>query len=408
MLKRAKLVRDLADQLCLRLTIEDTWGGDIVTAAVSHLAGSTSPEALFTVSFMNDWTLEHVAGYQPRSERGIGHTPTGPASESTSTSSSSASRSSPRHEPFRRLPQERRDRGRRGHRHELQEPGSRSARRRWLFKSPERVIELHRRSSRRAPTCSSRTFGERAAALSSTRRSRAASTTSTCVPSSSRGGGREPRTRRGVDGADGAPVRAARPAHERLVRRELRRAGGCSQRGRCRPAPAGDVLFYRRGAGRDRGHAAGERPAARGHVQLRPGHAHDDGPLSGRRRRGDRPARRDCDRRQLRPEVARGRQSAWSLRGSFVSLWRRAQRGSEKPEFHGRSEVRRRPGRVEAADHAYSPSRFCTAWSSARMPPEAIYAQGRRDQFGGRSRRNRSTVAYACLQSDVSSATLAP
>jgi len=36
------------------------------------------------------------------------------------------------------------------------------------------------------------------------------------------------------------------------------------------------------------------------------------------------------------------------------------------------------------------------------------YAQGRRAQHGGRSRLNRSTVAYACLQSEVSSATLAP
>src|SRR6186997_2742218 len=36
------------------------------------------------------------------------------------------------------------------------------------------------------------------------------------------------------------------------------------------------------------------------------------------------------------------------------------------------------------------------------------YAQGRRAQVGGRSRRNHSTVAYACLQSEVSSATLAP
>jgi hypothetical protein len=37
-----------------------------------------------------------------------------------------------------------------------------------------------------------------------------------------------------------------------------------------------------------------------------------------------------------------------------------------------------------------------------------IYAQGRRAQFGGRSRRKPSSVAYACLQSEVSSATLAP
>jgi hypothetical protein len=38
----------------------------------------------------------------------------------------------------------------------------------------------------------------------------------------------------------------------------------------------------------------------------------------------------------------------------------------------------------------------------------AIYAQGRRAHVGGRSRRNHSTVAYAFLQSEVSSATLAP
>ena len=35
-------------------------------------------EALFAVSFMNDWTLEHVAGYQPRSVAGRGPIPTGP------------------------------------------------------------------------------------------------------------------------------------------------------------------------------------------------------------------------------------------------------------------------------------------------------------------------------------------
>src|SRR5262249_51857002 len=74
----ARLIRDLAEQLGLRLTIEDTWGGDLATAAVSHLAASTSAEALFTVSFMNDWTNEHVAGYQPRSADGVGRAPTGP------------------------------------------------------------------------------------------------------------------------------------------------------------------------------------------------------------------------------------------------------------------------------------------------------------------------------------------
>ena len=27
---------------------------------------------------MNDWTLEHIAGYQPRSQRGVGPVPDGP------------------------------------------------------------------------------------------------------------------------------------------------------------------------------------------------------------------------------------------------------------------------------------------------------------------------------------------
>ena len=73
----AKLLRDLADALGLRVTIEDTWGGDLTTAAVSHLAASTRAEALFTVSFFNDWVNEHIAGYQPRSSGGNGAAPTG-------------------------------------------------------------------------------------------------------------------------------------------------------------------------------------------------------------------------------------------------------------------------------------------------------------------------------------------
>lgn len=77
-LSRAKLMRDLAQELGLSVTIEDTWGGDIVTAAVSHLAASTRPENLLTVSFMNDWTNEHVAAHQPQSSSGFGAAPSGP------------------------------------------------------------------------------------------------------------------------------------------------------------------------------------------------------------------------------------------------------------------------------------------------------------------------------------------
>lgn len=74
----SKLVRDLADKLGLRVTIEDTWGGDLVTAAVSHLAASTAKDQVLTVSFMNDWNNEHIAGYQPRSSQGVGSAPSSP------------------------------------------------------------------------------------------------------------------------------------------------------------------------------------------------------------------------------------------------------------------------------------------------------------------------------------------
>jgi L-alanine-DL-glutamate epimerase-like enolase superfamily enzyme len=77
-LTRARQIRELAETLGVRLTIEDTWGGDLVTAAVSHLAASVRPDALFTASFMNDWTNEHIAGYEPRSRNGVGAAPAGP------------------------------------------------------------------------------------------------------------------------------------------------------------------------------------------------------------------------------------------------------------------------------------------------------------------------------------------
>ncbi|MDR5708224.1 MAG: mandelate racemase/muconate lactonizing enzyme family protein [Armatimonadota bacterium] len=74
----SRLVRDLAQELGLSLIIEDTWGGDLVTAATSHLAASTRPEVLLAASFMNDWVLEHIAGYTPRSQDGFGAPPPGP------------------------------------------------------------------------------------------------------------------------------------------------------------------------------------------------------------------------------------------------------------------------------------------------------------------------------------------
>jgi L-alanine-DL-glutamate epimerase-like enolase superfamily enzyme len=74
----ARAMRDVCVELGVGLLIEDTWGGDLCSAAVAALAGSTAPSALWAASFMNDWTLEHLAGYQPRSTGGWGPIPDGP------------------------------------------------------------------------------------------------------------------------------------------------------------------------------------------------------------------------------------------------------------------------------------------------------------------------------------------
>jgi cis-L-3-hydroxyproline dehydratase len=74
----AALMRDVMQELNLMVSVEDMWGGDLITAAVSHLAASTRPESLLMTSFMNDWTDGHIAGYRPRSVNGRGSAPTAP------------------------------------------------------------------------------------------------------------------------------------------------------------------------------------------------------------------------------------------------------------------------------------------------------------------------------------------
>ncbi len=70
--------RDLLQDLNLAVSVEDMWGGDIITAATSHVAATTRPESLLMTSFFNDWTDGHLADYSPRSVGGHGSAPTGP------------------------------------------------------------------------------------------------------------------------------------------------------------------------------------------------------------------------------------------------------------------------------------------------------------------------------------------
>jgi len=69
-LTKARQARDLCVSLGLAMTIEDTWGGDIVTAAIAHLAHSTPPEYLFTSTDFNSYVTKSIAGGAPQRVQG--------------------------------------------------------------------------------------------------------------------------------------------------------------------------------------------------------------------------------------------------------------------------------------------------------------------------------------------------
>ena len=52
-LTKAKLAVDVCTQLGLAMTIEDTWGGEINTAAILHLAASAPKKLQFSSSDLN-------------------------------------------------------------------------------------------------------------------------------------------------------------------------------------------------------------------------------------------------------------------------------------------------------------------------------------------------------------------
>ncbi len=54
-LTKARQIRDLCVSLGIAMTIEDTWGGDIVTAAIAHLAHSTPTRSLFSSTDFNSY-----------------------------------------------------------------------------------------------------------------------------------------------------------------------------------------------------------------------------------------------------------------------------------------------------------------------------------------------------------------
>jgi len=77
-LTRAREIRDLCISLGIAMTIEDTWGGDIVTAAIAHLAHSTPPEFLFSATDFNSYVTVSLAEGAPQRKQGRMAAPTAP------------------------------------------------------------------------------------------------------------------------------------------------------------------------------------------------------------------------------------------------------------------------------------------------------------------------------------------
>ena len=69
-LTRARQARDLCVSLGVAMTIEDSWGGDVTTAAIAHLAHSTPTELLFTSTDFNSYVTVSTADGAPQRTRG--------------------------------------------------------------------------------------------------------------------------------------------------------------------------------------------------------------------------------------------------------------------------------------------------------------------------------------------------
>jgi L-alanine-DL-glutamate epimerase-like enolase superfamily enzyme len=69
-LTRAREMRDLCVATGVAMTIEDTWGGDIVTAAIAHLARATPEEFLFSATDFNSYVTRSIAKGAPQRKAG--------------------------------------------------------------------------------------------------------------------------------------------------------------------------------------------------------------------------------------------------------------------------------------------------------------------------------------------------
>jgi L-alanine-DL-glutamate epimerase-like enolase superfamily enzyme len=69
-LTKARLMRDICAANGIPMTVEDCWGGDIVEAALAHLAASTPPEALLNTTDLHNYNMVHFAAGAPEARDG--------------------------------------------------------------------------------------------------------------------------------------------------------------------------------------------------------------------------------------------------------------------------------------------------------------------------------------------------
>ena len=70
-LTKTKQARDLCVSMGIAMTLEDSWGGDITTAAISHLAHSTPEEFRFTSTDFNSYVTVSTATGAPQRQNGF-------------------------------------------------------------------------------------------------------------------------------------------------------------------------------------------------------------------------------------------------------------------------------------------------------------------------------------------------
>jgi cis-L-3-hydroxyproline dehydratase len=69
-LTKMRQARDLCVSMGIAMTLEDSWGGDIATAAIAHLAQSTPPEFLFSTTDFNSYVTVSTAAGAPQRVNG--------------------------------------------------------------------------------------------------------------------------------------------------------------------------------------------------------------------------------------------------------------------------------------------------------------------------------------------------